>query len=95
MLIHDNQLNADVIDELLTLFEKRHYRWVTLGEAEKDPVYKTPETFFTKYGPMWGYRWARELNVKVDGSLETDPPKWVTDYRKQTPEPPRRPRSEF
>jgi peptidoglycan/xylan/chitin deacetylase (PgdA/CDA1 family) len=95
MLIHDNQLNADVIDELLALFEKRHYRWVTLGEAEKDPVYKTPETVFTKYGPMWGYRWARELNVKVDGSLESDPPKWVTDYGKQTPEPPRRARSEF
>ena len=54
MLIHDNQLNADVIEELLALFEKRQYRWVTLGEAEKDPVYRTPETFITKYGPMWG-----------------------------------------
>lgn len=95
MLIHDNQLNADVIDELLTLFEKRHYRWVTLGEAEKDPVYRTPETLITKYGPMWGYRWARELNVKVDGSLEPDPPKWVTDYGRQAPQPPRRPRSEY
>jgi peptidoglycan/xylan/chitin deacetylase (PgdA/CDA1 family) len=95
MLIHDNQLNADVIDELLALFEKRQYRWVRLGEAEKDPIYRTPETFITKYGPMWGYRWARELNVKVDGSLESDPPKWVSDYGKQMSEPPRRPRSEY
>jgi peptidoglycan/xylan/chitin deacetylase (PgdA/CDA1 family) len=95
MLIHDNQLNADVIEQLLALFEKRHYRWVTLSEAEKDPVYQIPETLITKYGPMWGYRWARELNVKVDGSLEPDPPKWVTDYGKQTPAPARRPQSEF
>jgi hypothetical protein len=55
---------------------------VTLSEAEEDPVYQIPETLVTKYGPMWGYRWARELNVKVDGSLEPDPPKWVTDYGK-------------
>jgi hypothetical protein len=33
--------------------------------------------------------------VKIDGSLEPDPPKWVTDYGKQTSAPPRRPRSEF
>ena len=95
MLIHDNQLNADVIGELIALFQSRQYRWITLREAEKDPVYQTPETFITKFGPMWGYRWARELNVKVDGSLEPDPPQWITDYEKQNPAPPRRSRAEF
>ncbi len=93
MLIHDNQLNADVIEQLLALFEKKHYRWVSLDEAEKDPAYRIPETLTTKYGPMWGYRWARQLNVNVDGSLEPDPPKWVIDYAKQMT--PRRSRSEF
>jgi peptidoglycan-N-acetylglucosamine deacetylase len=29
MLLHDNQLNADVIEELLALFEQRQYRWVS------------------------------------------------------------------
>jgi peptidoglycan-N-acetylglucosamine deacetylase len=82
MLIHDNQLNADVIDKILMLFEERQYRWVSLAEAEKDPVYQSPDTFITKYGPMWGYRWAKERNVKVNGSLEPDPPKWITDYAK-------------
>jgi hypothetical protein len=32
-----------------------------------------------------------ELNVKVDGNLEPDPPKSIMDYGKQTPAPPRRP----
>ena len=83
MLIHDNQLNADVIEDLLALFEKRQYRWVTLSQAEADPAYQLPETFITSYGPMWGYRWAKERGVKVDGSLEPDPPKWVTEYGKE------------
>ena len=82
MLIHDNQLNADVIDDLLKLFEQKQFHWISLSEAEADPAYREPETFITGFGPMWGYRWARERNVKVDGSLEPDPPKWVTDYAK-------------
>ncbi len=93
MLIHDNQLNADVIDGLLAVFEKKQYRWVTLSEAESDPIYHAPETVVTKYGPMWGYRWAKERDVKVDGTLESDPPKWVSDYGREEPAPPRRPRA--
>jgi peptidoglycan/xylan/chitin deacetylase (PgdA/CDA1 family) len=95
MLLHDNQLNADVIGKLLALFEKKRYRWVSLAQAESDPVYKSPDSTITRYGPMWGYRWARERGVKVDGSREPEPPKWIIDYGKDKPAPPRRPRSEF
>jgi peptidoglycan/xylan/chitin deacetylase (PgdA/CDA1 family) len=87
MLIHDNQLNADVIEDLLALFEKRQYRFVTLSQAESDSAYQLPETFITSYGPMWGYRWAKERGVKVDGSLEPDPPKWITEYGKEPAKP--------
>lgn len=82
MLIHDNQLNADMIDELLALFEQKHYRFVTLSEAESDPVYKQPDTFVTGDGPMWGYRWAAERGVKVNGKLEPEPPAWIEQYGK-------------
>jgi peptidoglycan/xylan/chitin deacetylase (PgdA/CDA1 family) len=95
MLIHDNQLNADVIDRLLAIFEQKQFQWISLAQAEADPVYQHPETFVTSYGPMWGYRWARELNVKVDGRLEPDPPKWISDYAARKPAPPRRPRGQF
>jgi peptidoglycan/xylan/chitin deacetylase (PgdA/CDA1 family) len=80
MLIHDNPLNADVIDDIIAIFKEKQYRFVTLAEAEADPAYKTPETFITKSGMMWGYRWARERNVKVDGSKEPEPPAWITAY---------------
>jgi peptidoglycan/xylan/chitin deacetylase (PgdA/CDA1 family) len=82
MLLHDNRLNADVIGQLLSLFRQKHYEFVTLASAQSDPAYRTAETYITKFGPMWGYRWAKERNVKVDGSLETDPPKWITEYGK-------------
>jgi peptidoglycan/xylan/chitin deacetylase (PgdA/CDA1 family) len=80
MLLHDNQLNADMIEAILALFEQRGYRFVSLSEAEQDPAYAAPETFITKFGPMWGYRWAKELNVKVDGKDEPDPPAWINQY---------------
>jgi peptidoglycan/xylan/chitin deacetylase (PgdA/CDA1 family) len=82
MLLHDNRLNADVIEQVLRLFEEKRYGFVSLDEAQSDAAYHTPETYITKFGPMWGYRWANERNVKVNGSLETDPPKWIMDLAK-------------
>jgi peptidoglycan/xylan/chitin deacetylase (PgdA/CDA1 family) len=80
-VLHANRLNADTLDQILKIFEKLNYRFVTLEEAQADPAYKTPDTFFTEFGPMWAYRWAREKNIKVDGKLEPEEPKWVKNYK--------------
>ena len=80
MLLHENQLNADLMEEILQLFEQRGYRFVSLSDAESDPAYWTPETFITKYGQMWSYRWAKVRGVKVDGSKEPEPAAWVNEY---------------
>ena len=77
MLLHDNQLNADVIDRLLELFVRKNYKFVSLATAESDAAYSIPDTFVTPYGWMWGYRWAKELNVQVNGRVEPAPPAWV------------------
>lgn len=82
MLLHDSQLNADTVLNIITLFQQRGYRFVTLSEALQDPAYATPDTYITKFGPMWGYRWAKELNVKVNGIDEPDPPAWINKYVK-------------
>jgi peptidoglycan/xylan/chitin deacetylase (PgdA/CDA1 family) len=82
MLLHDNRLNADVIEQVLQLFGEKQYRFVSLDVALADAAYRTPETYITKFGPMWGYRWANERNVKVNGRLEPDPPKWILQYGK-------------
>ena len=82
MLLHDNRLNADVIEQVLKLFEEKQYKFVPLDAAQSDTTYQTPDTYITKFGPMWGYRWAKERNVKVNGRLEPEPPKWILEYGK-------------
>lgn len=84
MLLHDSPLNADTVDAIIALFENRGYHFITLSEALESPAYATPETYITKYGPMWGYRWAKELHVKVNGRDEPNPPAWIDQYAKQT-----------
>ncbi len=79
MLLHDNRLNADVIESVLALFEKKGYKFVSLRAAESDAAYSIPDTYITQYGPMWGYRWAKERNVQVDGRLEPEPPQWIVN----------------
>jgi peptidoglycan/xylan/chitin deacetylase (PgdA/CDA1 family) len=78
MLLHVNRLNADVLDAVLELFEQRQFRFVTLRDAQADAAYKTADTFTTKAGPMWAYRWARTLGVTVNGTLEPEPAAWVS-----------------
>ncbi len=77
MVVHDNRLNADVINDLLELFVRKNYKFVSLATAQSDAAYSIPDTFVTEYGWMWGYRWAKELNVQVNGRLEPEPPQWV------------------
>lgn len=80
MLFHVNRLNADLMDQLLRIFEDKHYRFVSLDAAQSDPAYDTPDIWTTSSGMMWGYRWAKELGIKVNGSLESEPPGWITQY---------------
>ena len=82
MLLHANRLNAEMMDEVLASFEKKGYRFVSLAEAESDPIYKQPDTLITSNGPMWGYRWAKVRGVKVNGKLEPEVPEWVAEYGK-------------
>ncbi|HEY1759866.1 MAG TPA: polysaccharide deacetylase family protein [Bryobacteraceae bacterium] len=84
MLLHDNLLNAELIDQILAMFEQKRYKFVSLATAQSDAAYGTPE-FITKSGQMWGYRWASERNVKYDGRLEPDPPAWISSYGTKDP----------
>jgi peptidoglycan/xylan/chitin deacetylase (PgdA/CDA1 family) len=85
MLLHVNRLNAETMDAQLTLFRKAGYRFISLAEAQADPVYAQPPGIATRFGPMWGYRWARDRGVKVNGSLEEEPPAWVAEYGNAIP----------
>jgi len=80
MLFHSNRLNAAVLPQILALFKEQHYRFVTLTQAQADPAFAQEPKIATKFGPMWGYRWAQERHIAVDGRFEQEPPDWVRLY---------------
>jgi hypothetical protein len=56
MLFHLNRLNADSMDQLLGIFEEKHYTFVTLDAAQSDAAHNKLDTYVPRCEPMWGYR---------------------------------------
>lgn len=57
LLLHASSLNADHLDELLTMFEKRGYRFITMDEATRDPAYSLKDGYVGRTGLSWIHRW--------------------------------------
>lgn len=76
LLIHASQMNADLIPDLLAMFRRRGYTFVTLEEALKDPAYRLSEGYVGTGGFSWIHRWSREKGMANSG--EPEPPEWVT-----------------
>ncbi len=77
LLLHANELNADLMPELLAMFERRGYTFVTIDEALADDVYRLPEEYVGRGGFSWIHRWTRTKGLPT--TAEPEPPKWVTD----------------
>jgi peptidoglycan/xylan/chitin deacetylase (PgdA/CDA1 family) len=75
LLIHANQLNADVMPELLEMFRRRGYTFVTLARALEDDAYRLPDGYAGRGGFSWIHRWSRTKGMP--GKTEPDPPPWV------------------
>jgi peptidoglycan/xylan/chitin deacetylase (PgdA/CDA1 family) len=74
MLLHANDLNAAMLGNVLALFKREGYQFVTLDAAQADPAYQIPDTVITKDGPMWEYRWATARGIAVNGAREPSTP---------------------
>ena len=77
--LHVNQINADLLDELLTLFERNGYKFISMAEALADPAYKTDDQFVGSDGISWLLRWQPALGIPIDYKDDPEPPKWVQD----------------
>lgn len=64
LLIHANELNAEVFGQAASLLRSRGYRFVTLDRALADPAYEAEEAH-TPHGWSWLNRWARAKNVRL------------------------------
>jgi len=56
LLMHDNRLNADHLDDLLTALEGQGHTFMPLSEALSDPVYALPSAYEGRRGISWLYR---------------------------------------
>lgn len=76
LLIHANEMNADLMPELLGMFRSRGYRFITLTAALADPAYRTPEEYAGRAGSSWLHRWSSTKGMAPKN--EPDPADWVT-----------------
>lgn len=77
--LHVTQMNADLLDELLNLFERNGYKFISIQEALADPAYKTEDQFVGSDGLSWLLRWQPALGIPIDYEDDTEAPKWVQD----------------
>jgi peptidoglycan-N-acetylglucosamine deacetylase len=77
LLIHANQLNADLMPELLEMLRRRGYEFVTLTRALEDPGYRVPEEYVGRVGFSWIHRWSKTKGMAEKG--EPEPPQWVLE----------------
>jgi peptidoglycan/xylan/chitin deacetylase (PgdA/CDA1 family) len=75
LLIHASELNADLMPELLAMFRRRGYTFVSLSQALQDPAYREPDTYAGRGGFSWIHRWAMAKGLPNKG--EPDPAGWV------------------
>lgn len=78
LLIHDNELNTECLDALLTKLEERGYKFIPLEQAMTDPAYATPD-LWVGTGVLWMERWKIAMGLKPEPDKGPDPPKWASD----------------
>lgn len=70
LLLHANELVADNLDGLATMLESKGYRFISLEEALKDPIYQAPD----KYNDTsdWLSHWAFSKGKKFTPPMPPD-----------------------
>ena len=79
-LCHDNEINADYLDLLVTELRKRKYSFISLNDALRDPIYESKIHYFNAGGISWYYRWIK--NEKERNKIMKVEPFNMTFYRK-------------
>jgi len=67
LLLHANELNADNFDRLVKVIKDRGYRFITLSEALKDPVYQFPDQYkpTSDWLNLWSFSKGKPFAVPV------------------------------
>lgn len=77
MLLHANELNSRLMPEVLDMFRRRGYLFITLDKALEDPAYRLPENYVGRGGFSWIHRWSMTKGMPNKG--EPNEPEWVRE----------------
>jgi peptidoglycan/xylan/chitin deacetylase (PgdA/CDA1 family) len=75
MLLHASEMNSRMLPDILAMFRRRGYRFVSLAAALQDPAYSLPENYVGPGGFSWIHRWSMTKGLPNKG--EPDEPAWV------------------
>lgn len=65
LLLHVSALAADHLDELLTMFERRGYHFISIDEAMRDPAYALTDGYIGRKGLSWIHRWGVSKGMPI------------------------------
>jgi acetyl esterase/lipase/peptidoglycan/xylan/chitin deacetylase (PgdA/CDA1 family) len=87
LLLHANELVADNLDGLATMLENKGYRFITLEQALKDPVYQAPDKY--KDTSDWLSHWAFSKGKKFTPPAPPDflQKPYLDNQKRATPSP--------
>lgn len=84
LLIHANMINADYFAEVIEMYKRNGYNFISLDEALKDDCYKMKDEFYKKSGVSWLHRWAYTAGKRGDYFKgEPEVPEYINEYLKQ------------
>ncbi len=75
-LCHANALNSDYFDQIIDIFEKKNYQFITLKEALNDEIYQRKESVITTNGFSWLHRW-RMTDAKKNIFKDPEIPEYI------------------
>lgn len=86
LLLHANELNAEMLPDLLAMLRRRGYRFVSLEAALGDGAYALPDAYAGRGGFSWIHRWS--ITRKMPNKGEPDEPAWLRErYEQMTKQP--------
>jgi peptidoglycan/xylan/chitin deacetylase (PgdA/CDA1 family) len=84
LLCHANLINADYVNELLDMYKRNGYTFISIDDALKDKCYTGyKDEYFKRAGISWIHRWAYTLGNRGDYFKgEPDVPVYVDSLTK-------------
>lgn len=83
LLMHANLINADYFEDVIKMYIRNGYGFITLDEALNDRCYKSKDEYYKKSGISWLHRWAYTAGKRGDFFKgEPEVPDYINAYLK-------------